>query len=315
MPSVDEALGGLENGTFNILAARPGMGKTALAVQWAIHIARQCLDDAAAGRGKAGVAMFSLEMSATALGRRALAEVSRISVVDLKRGRIAGRIPALTEARHKLAGLPIQIEDAGGQNLVAIRQKCRAMQRKWGRVALIAVDHIQIVKPDDADRKNGNTQAVGRVSNMLRDLSKEFDCPVLCLSQLSRGLLQREDKRPNLGDLRQAGDIEQDADAVMFVHREEALLPKSPPPKGAAETDVKWQKRVDAFEDAKERSRGKAELICEKVRDGEPRTVHLLFDGPTTSFSEPKEKVFAAARTSLSDWRDSYFENDPGFAP
>jgi replicative DNA helicase len=307
MPTVDEVIGGLENGTFNVLAARPGMGKTALACQWAVHIARGCKT-----AGEGGVLGFSLEMSRTALARRILSEASRVSVVDLKRGRIDGRIEQISRARRELAGLPVWIEDAGGQNLVAIRQKCRGAQRRYGKLALIWVDHIQIVKPDDIDRRNGATQAVGRVSNTLRDLSKEFDCPVLCLSQLSRNLLSRDDKRPNMGDLRQSGDIEQDADTVMFVHREEALLSKSEPEPIQSETDKKYEARVDAWRQARERCRGKADLIFEKVRDGEPKTIQLRFDGPTTSFSEPpKTQHHSAGTPSLMEFHDRFEANDP----
>jgi replicative DNA helicase len=282
MPTVDEALGGLENGTFNILGARPAQGKTALAVQWAVHVAKACKVS-----GDAGVLGFSLEMPRVALGRRVLAEAARIPMVAMKRGRVEGQFERLVRVRKDLGGLPLFIEDAGGQNLVAIRQKARAAQRRFKRLALIWVDHINIVKPDDADRKNGSTQAVGRISNALRDMSKEFDCPVLCLAQLNRGLLAREDKRPNLGDLRQAGDIEQDADTVMFIHREEAYLPKSEPAPNK-EGREKHQAAIREWEEAKERCAGKAELIFEKVRDGAPCTVQLTFDGPTSSFSEPE---------------------------
>jgi len=301
MASVDEVMGGLENGTFNVLAGRPGAGKTALACQWAVNVARACQ---AAGAG--GVLGFSLEMSAMALARRVLSEVSRIPVVDIKRGRIEGRTDKLIEARHTLKGLPLWIEDAGGQSLPAIRQKCRAATRRYGSLALVWIDHIQIVAPEEVDRRNGGTQAVGRISNALRDLSKEFDCPVLCLSQLNRGLLARDDKRPNMGDLRQAGDIEQDADTIAFVHREEMFLPKSEPAKLVTETIEKFDKRVAEWRAAREAARGKVELIFDKVRDGEPKTVMLEFDGQTTSFSEPESSHPSPSHVPpLSDWHDS----------
>ena len=303
MPSVDEVIGGLENGTFNVLGARPGMGKTALACQWAIAVARKCKEDR-----EGGVLGFSLEMKATALARRILAEASRISVVDLKRGRVDGRLEQLSRVRHELAGLPLFVEDAGGQNIATIRQKARAAQRRYGRLALIWVDHIHIVKPDEIDRRNGGTQSVGRISNALRDLSKEFDCPVLALAQLNRSLLGRDDKRPNLGDLRAAGDIEQDADTIAFLHREEAYLSKSEPNRLTGESTEKHEERKRAWDEAKERARGKAELIFEKVRDGATKTLDLRFDGETTSFSEPHAEPHYAQQTKLDDYSDKYQE-------
>jgi replicative DNA helicase len=230
MASIDEAIGGLEDSTLFVLAGRPGSGKSALGMQIAVAVARACQEQIVAGGDPAGVGIFSLEMSAMALGRRALAEVSRVSVRDLKRGNIEGKTENLARARKHLAGLPLLIEDAGGQRLTAIRRKCRAMQRRWGRIALILVDHMHIVVAEEEDRRNGSTQAIEHISGTLRDMSKEFRCPVLALAQLSRALLSRDDKRPNLGDLRQSGAIEQDADIVAFVHREEMFLGKGEPP-------------------------------------------------------------------------------------
>jgi replicative DNA helicase len=304
MSSVDRVIGFLDPATFIVLAARPGMGKTALACQWAINVARQCKQD-----GRGGVLGISLEMPAEKLGRRILSEASRIGIQDLRRGNITGRTDKLTKARFDLGGLPMFIEDAGGQSIAMIRQKARTAARKFRGLRMIWVDHLQIVKPEDADRRNGGTQAIGAISNALRDLSKEFDCPVLALSQLSRDLLKRDDKRPNLGDLRQAGDIEQDADVVAFIHREEAFLSKGAPPRNTGENEDKYQKRTDAWQEALQRCRGKAELIAEKVREGEPKTVPLLWDGATTSFSEPPTQL-AMQQIDLADWRDEFYGND-----
>jgi replicative DNA helicase len=307
MRQVDQLIGGLEDGTYIVLAARPGVGKTALACQIAVNVARQAKEEKSGG-----VLGFSLEMPAWKLARRVLAEASRVSITDLRDGKIDGRVPQITAARSSLAGLPMFVEDAGGQNIVAMRQKARGAIRRYGRLALIFVDHIQIVKPEDADRRQGNTQAVGRISNALRDLSKEFECPVLALSQLSRDLLKRDDKRPNLGDLRAAGDIEQDADVVVFLHREEMFLSKKPPVKSSGETEEKHEKRVFAWREAIERWRGKAELIAEKVRDGEPRAIDLNFEHGTTSFSEIIADNSPAPQGNLEDWRDTFHADDPG---
>jgi len=300
MPTVDDVIGTLDPATFYVLAARPGMGKTGLACGWAVRIARQCKEE-----GRGGVLGLSLEMSAEKLARRTLAEHTRIPVKDIQRGKLDGRVEQLQAARFALGGLPLWIEDAGGQNIATIRQKARAATRRFGKLRLLWVDHLQIVEQEAVDRRNGGTQAIGHISNGLRELSKEFDCPVLALSQLSRDLLKRDDKRPNLGDLRQSGEIEQDADVVMFVHREEMYLGTSQPPRNVGEKDEKYETRVADWQKAVDRQRGQAELICAKVRDGDPRTIKLLFDGPTTSFREPQLNTDVPP-ADLMDWHDSH---------
>lgn len=311
LKSIDRALKGLENGTFNILAGRPGAGKSALGAQFAVNIARSAKAETEAGAERAGVVMFSLEMKAQAIGRRALAACAQIGIQDLRAGKIEGRENTLMRARRELDSLPFWIEDAGGQNLVAIRQKCRSAIRRFGKLALIVVDHLHIVKPDEVDRRHGGTQAIGRISNTLRDMSKEFDCPVLALAQLSRGLLSRDDKRPNLGDLRQAGDIEQDADTVSFVHREEMYIPKSEPTQDflGGETIDQYQKRLRQWDEARIQAKGKADFIIEKLREGDPATIALRWHGSTTCFSDPEDgPPEPPVQGDLTGWHDSYFD-------
>lgn len=275
MPSVDNALGGLEPSTLNILAGRPGMGKSAIGWQWAI----------AAAREGHGVLAISLEMSAKELGRRALCAVSGLPVIAMKRGQISSYGERLVAARRELNGLPLTIEDSAGQTTAMMMLRARAAQRRHG-LRLIVVDHLHIVRSEDADARHGGTWAIGRISNALKRMAKEFECPVLALAQLNRGPESRDDKRPTKVDLKQAGDIEQDADTIMFVYRPEYYLPKSEPEHGGGETYEKWQKRVREWDEARVRLRGKAELILDKVRDGAEGVVPLRFDGPTTSFSE-----------------------------
>lgn len=273
--SIDEALGGLEAGTVTVLAGRPGMGKSALGHKIA-------LNGAAAGHG---VLEISLEMTAAALGARALSALSGVPLQALRHGRHASSMDQLMAARRQLTDLPLSIEDGGGLTAGMIGIRARAAKRRHG-LKLIMVDHLHIVQPDDSDTRQSPTWAVGRVSLAMQRLAKDQDCAVLLLAQLSRGVESRDDKRPVLSDLRQAGDIEQNADAVAFVYRAEYYL-GGPPEKATKDTREQHANRVTEWERDKERLKGKAELILGKVRDGEPCTVRLEYDGPTTSFTEP----------------------------
>lgn len=276
--TIDDTLGLLEPGQMFVLAGRPGTGKSALGMQIAVNVARSGV----------GVLAISLEMTAVELGRRALSACARVPLSLIKQGRHHGHVRELIEARKELQGLPLTIEDGGGLTAGMIAIKARAARRRLGKsgLGLIVVDHLHIVRPDDADARHGSTWAVGRVSGAMKRLAKEHECPVLVLAQLNRGVEGRDDKRPGLADLRHAGDIEQDADAVAFVYRAEYYL-GSEPDHAAHETPEKHAARLSAWHNDKERLRGKAELIFAKVRDGCPGTVPLNFHGETTSFSEP----------------------------
>lgn len=273
--SVDKQTGGLEDGTLNILAGRPGMGKSALGWQWAI----------AAARAGVGVLAVSLEMSSRELGRRALAAISGVPVWAMKRGMIStDQALRLVSARKELSGLPLTIEDGGGLTAAMIDLRVRDAQRRHG-VGLIMVDHLHIVRPEDVDIRLGATWAVGRISGAMKQMAKRHRCPVLLLAQLNRGVEGRDDKRPSLPDLRQAGEIEQDADVVSFVYRAEYYL-KGEPAMTDGETPEKHASRVAAWNQQKSNLSGKAELIFGKVRDGATGTVTLQFHGETTSFTE-----------------------------
>jgi replicative DNA helicase len=275
MPSVDDKTGGLEPGTLTVLAGRPGMGKSALGWQWAVNAARAGI----------GVVVISLEMSALELGRRALATLSGVEVWRMKRGKLLpGQRELLIDARRELASLKLTIEDGGGLTAAGISLKIRNARRKHG-VGLVMVDHLHIIRPEDEDARHGGTWAVGRISGAMKRLAKEHQCPVLLLAQLNRGVENRDDKRPNLSDLRQSGDIEQDADAVAFVYRAEYYMAKEPE-QSPGETMEKFANRKTQWQTARDAAAGRAELIFAKVRDGEPGTVDLNFCGATTSFSE-----------------------------
>jgi len=229
--------------------------------------------------------LISLEMSSRELGRRVLATAAEVPVTAMKYGRInADQASRLVVARRELRGLPLKIDDAAGLTAAQIAGRARSLKRKG--LGLVVIDHLHIVRPDDLDSKQGATWAVGRISGAMKRLAKDCGVPVLLLAQLNRGVEGRDDKRPGLGDLRQAGDIEQDADAVGFVYRPEYYLGSEPEPR-EGEARSKLDERRLAWCDRKAEVAGQAELIWAKIRDGETGTDQLRFDGPTTTFREP----------------------------
>ena len=288
-PSLDEALGGLEDGTVTVLGGRPGSGKTALGVTIAVNVARDSRDRLATGElvkvDRRGVAVFSLEMDARQLGRRTLCQLAGVPIVAMKQGRHGPYMDRIYAAQRELKDLPLFIEDGAGLTMAMMALRCRWIQRNHG-LRLIMIDHLHIVKPNEASSRHGMTAGVTEVSGAAKGLAKEFGCPVLMLAQLNRSVESREDKRPGLSDLRQSGSIEQDADAVAFLYRAEYYMQNEPEQIGG-ESLNKFQDRDAAWRSLRERVRGKAEVILSKVRDGEPKTVHLMFDGPTASFTEP----------------------------
>lgn len=273
--ALDDVIGGLGPRTLNVLAGRPGMGKSALGFQIAINAARKGV----------GVLVLSLEMSTEELGRRALSVASGVPVTQLKRGFHTKKIDALLAARKELSTLPLTIDDASGMTAASIRAKARRARRK-GPLGLVMIDHLHIVRPEDSDVKQGATWAVGRISGLMKQMAKELNCPVLLLAQLSRAVESRDEKRPVLSDLRQSGDIEQDADTVMFVYRPEYYLPKSAPDIKPTDGAERAAAKRAAHELEKERLAGVAEVVVAKNRDGREDVVHLRFDGPSISFSE-----------------------------
>lgn len=275
--SLDTRLGPMESDMLFVLAGRPGMGKSALGMQIAVSAARQGI----------GVLALSLEMSAVALGRRVLSSISGVPVGVIRSGHATHEQgAAIVLARKVLHDLPLSIEDGSGLTAAQIDLKARAAHRRHG-LGFVMVDHLHIVRPEDADVRQGATWAVGRISGAMKRLAKTHRCPVLLLAQLNRGVEGRDDKRPGLADLRQAGDIEQDADAVAFVYRPEYYL-KGEPERTEGESNEKHAKRVNDWREKKAAVAGVAEVIFAKIRDGEPGTVSLRFTGDTASFGEPE---------------------------
>jgi len=289
MSEVDEMLGGMKPGNLLVLAGRPGMGKSALAMQWALHRAKQAKLEAGQGKPLAGVFIGSLEMTADELAMRALAAEAEIDLQDLINGRTAHRIGELIAAQKRLGGLPLTIDDAFGQTMAVLALKARAAQRKHG-LSLIVIDHAHNVRPEKEEAKHGRTVAVGAISLAGKHMAKSLRVPVLLLAQLSRATEARDDKRPGLSDLRDSGDIEQNADAVMFLYRAVYYLGTRPPERKVAQTPEAHANAVSAWERQVRDLAEVAELIITKARQGKPGTATLGFVGATTSFYQPDNR-------------------------
>ena len=278
---LDNRLGGLCRSDLIILAGRPSMGKTALATNIAFSLARKFhAETDAEGREvvKAGgrVAFFSLEMSHEQLTGRILADVSGISTHDQRRGRLnRDQLQDLHEAGREIEHAPLWIDDQGGLAIGQLCARARRLKRMYG-LDVIVVDYIQLVTC--AGYAGQRVQEVSAITQALKALAKELDVPVLALSQLSRQVENRDDKRPQLSDLRESGSIEQDADVVLFCYREEYYLERLEPKIGTAQHEEWELQMADA--------RNRAEVIIGKQRHGPIGVVPLHFDANTTKFSD-----------------------------
>jgi replicative DNA helicase len=262
--------GGLVPGTLNILAGRPSMGKTALAINVATNVAKSGTP----------VLVFSLEMSAADLALRQLAQAVGVPASDLRRGHLTDTpdrvMRGLLQAREQMSEWPVFIDQSGGLTMPQIAAKARRMRRKH-KVGLIVVDYLQLIN-GSVYRGHNRTQEVTEITNGLKALAKELGVSVLAVSQLSRALEARTDKRPTLADLRDSGSVEQDADAVMFVYREAYYLEREKPHPVRADQYADWQRKLAA-------AHGVAELIVAKLRNGPTGTAQLAFDAKTMTFS------------------------------
>src|SRR6202008_1757664 len=289
LDTVNAKTGGLHNSDLIILAGRPGMGKTALGTNIAFNTARRYLQDMEDGiapekSAGAGVAFFSLEMSADQLATRILAEQSGISSEALRMGKISQQdFRNLARAAAELETLPLYIDDTPGLTIAALRTRARRLKRQKG-IGFVVVDYLQLLQGAGKSSSDNRVQEISEISRGLKTLAKELGVPVLALSQLSRAVEQREDKRPQLSDLRESGSIEQDADVVMFVYREEYYLTRTEPARRPEESDQKFNERHDDWKQRCERSYGKAEVIVAKQRHGPTGIVRLSFEGEFTKF-------------------------------
>ncbi len=278
---LDRMLGGLHPSDLLILAGRPSMGKTALATNIAFNIARARLDATRSGdfenqTNKGGVvAFFSLEMSSEQLATRLLSDAAEIESDRIRRGKISKQeYERLADEAVNLQQLPLHIDDTGAIGIAQLQARARRLQRTIG-LDCIVVDYLQLVT-SSSKKTDGRVQEVSEITQGLKALAKDLKVPVIALSQLSRQVENREDKRPQLSDLRESGSIEQDADVVLFVYRESYYLERAEPREGSDE-HIAWMRQVDEV-------RNHAEVIIGKQRHGPIGKVKLFFDSRYTRF-------------------------------
>lgn len=274
---MDKKLGGFQNSDLLILAGRPSMGKTALATNMAFNAAKAYAESG--GKEGARVGFFSLEMSADQLATRILADQSGIPGDLIRKGQIKqDDFRKFVAASQLMAQIPLYIDDTPALSIGAIRTRARRLKRQHG-LDLLVIDYLQLLRGTGSRQSTDNrVNEVSEITRGLKAIAKELNMPVLALSQLSRQVEQREDKRPQLSDLRESGSIEQDSDVVMFVYREEYYLSRTEPEPGT-DKHLKWQESM-------ERAHSIAECIIAKQRHGPIGTVKMHFDPNLTRFSD-----------------------------
>ncbi len=289
---VDKKLGGFQNSDLLILAGRPSMGKTALAVNWAFNAAKAYADSG--GEQGARVAFFSLEMAAEQLAGRILSDQSGISGDAIRKGNIKqDDFRAFVEASQRMAQVPLYIDDTPALSIGAVRTRARRLKRQHG-LDMLVIDYLQLLRGNGSKRGQENrVQEVSEITQGLKAIAKELQIPVIALSQLSRAVEQREDKRPQLSDLRESGSIEQDADIVMFVYREEYYLSRTEPDPGT-EKHMQWQESM-------ERAHNIGECIVAKQRHGPIGIVKMYFDPNFTRFSDLDPNHIGHGETMYGD--------------
>ena len=298
LDGVNTKIGGLHRSDLTILAGRPGMGKTSLATNMAFSAAQRFIRDQEDGidptkSAGAAVAFFSLEMSADQLATRILAEQSGISSENLRTGKISRQeFQQLARASGELSSLPLYIDDTPGLTIAALRTRSRRLKRQKG-IGMIVVDYLQLLSGSGRGSASENrVQEISEISRGLKQLAKELHVPVLALSQLSRAVEQREDKKPMLSDLRESGSIEQDADIVLFVYREDYYVAAREPKRAMDGDDAKVFEAHEQWQRDMERVYGTAELIVAKQRHGSTGKVRKRFDARVTKFSDAADEDY-----------------------
>ena len=249
---LDERTAGLQAGELVIVAGRPSMGKTALALYFAEHVAV---------KNGIPVAIFSMEMGATQLAMRLLGSIAKVDQHKMRTGRLNDEEwSRLSSAMGELHNAPIYIDETGALNSLELRTRARRMHRQSGKLGLVVVDYLQLMSATGQSQGENRATEISEISRSLKALAKELECPVVALSQLNRALETRNDKRPMMSDLRESGAIEQDADLILFIYRDEVYFPE------------------------KVESRGIAEVIIGKQRNGPIGKVELTFLGEHTRF-------------------------------
>ncbi|MGE3867725.1 MAG: replicative DNA helicase [Hyphomonadaceae bacterium] len=277
---LDRMMGGLHPSDLIILAARPSMGKSSLAANVAFNVAQARLRamrlDGPENAPKGVVGFFTLEMSAEQLATRLLSDYAQIESESIRRGKIQKHeYEKLRDAAAELQALPLHIDETGAISIAQLQARARRLQRTHG-LDLLVVDYLQLIT-SSSRRNDGRVQEVSEITMGLKALAKDLKIPVIALAQLSRQVEMREDKRPQLSDLRESGSIEQDADVVLFIYRESYYLERAEPKPGTDE-HFEWQRQLESV-------RNHAEVIIGKQRHGPIGKVTLHFDGRYTKFS------------------------------
>ncbi|CAH2409563.1 replicative DNA helicase [Mesorhizobium escarrei] len=290
---LDRRMGGLQPSDLIIIAGRPGMGKTSLATNMAFNIAEAYVPaQQADGSFKAAnggvVGFFSLEMSSEQLATRIISEQTEIPSSKIRRGEISEMdFEKLVACSQTMQKIPLFIDQTGGISIAQLSARARRLKRQRG-LDVIVIDYIQLMQGSSAKSSQNRVQEITEITTGLKALAKELAVPIIALSQLSRQVESRDDKRPQLSDLRESGSIEQDADVVMFVYREEYYL-KNREPKPGTDEYIKWEHEMNEM-------RGKAEVIIAKQRHGPTGSVSLAFQGEFTRFSDLAEEHHIAER-------------------
>ena len=274
---LDSRLGGMHKQDLIIIAGRPSMGKTALATNIAFHAAKNIEKK----EKKSTVAFFSLEMSSEQLSTRILSEQSKIRSNDIRRGKVSEKeFEKFIQTSKNISDLPLYIDETPAITISAIRNRARRIKRLFG-LDLVIVDYIQLMRTGNK-KAEGRVQEISEITQGLKALAKELDVPVLALSQLSRAVEQRDDKKPQLADLRESGSIEQDADVVMFVFRQAYYLERKEPTLGSLEHS-EWQQKMDEISTL-------ADIMISKQRHGPTGNVKVEFEAMYTKFKDLENK-------------------------
>jgi replicative DNA helicase len=273
LTDLDSRLGGMHKQDLIIIAGRPSMGKTALATNIAFHAAKNIEKKGS----KSTVSFFSLEMSSEQLATRILSEQSRIRSNDIRRGKVSEKeFEQFIETSKNIFELPLYIDETPAITISAISNRSRRIKRLFG-LDLIVIDYIQLMRTS-GKRDWGRVQEISEITQGLKALAKELDVPVVALSQLSRQVEQRDNKKPQLADLRESGSIEQDADVVMFIYREAYYLENKEPTLGSIE-HAEWQQKMDEISSL-------AEIMISKQRHGPTGNVKVEFEAMYTKFQD-----------------------------
>ena len=313
LDALDKSISGLHHSDLIIIAGRPAMGKTTLAMNIAFNAANAILYGRANDRYKGAVVFFSLEMSQSQLAARVLSSQSKVPTTAMREGSLTDEdFLKMSQYSAAIGKVPLFIDDTPAMSVPMMRTRARRLARKAGGIALIVIDYLQLMTSPGGKHSDNRVQEISEITRGLKMLAKELDVPVIALSQLSRSVEQRDDKRPQLSDLRESGSIEQDADIVMFTYREEYYLQNRNPSerisgKPSQNTQESWEKR-------KERAHGKGDVIIGKNRHGSTGTVHLAFAAEYSLFDNLDE-IESRGPTGYDDNNANSNQSVPDDAP